>query len=71
MKWDNGRTKSMWMKMFLILVGLCMGAVFTSTALGFTVNLDVQGLPKSGTGPGDYVPIPSYRWLIEEDTTHR
>jgi large repetitive protein len=70
MKWDNGRTKSMWMKMFLILVGLCMGAVFASTALGFTVNLDVQGLPKSGTGPADYVPIPNYRWLIEEDTTH-
>ncbi len=72
MKWDNGRTKSMWMKMFLILVGLFMGAFFTSTALGFTVSLNVQGMPKKlpdGSQPAN-VPIANFRWLIEEDNTH-
>jgi FtsP/CotA-like multicopper oxidase with cupredoxin domain len=55
------------MTIFLIVVGLCMGAVFTSTALGFSVSLNVNGLPKDGSPAA---PITSYRWLIEEDTTH-
>jgi FtsP/CotA-like multicopper oxidase with cupredoxin domain len=49
-----------------------MGLLFSSTALGFTVNLNVQGMPKKladGTQPAN-VAIGNYRWLIEEDTTH-
>ena len=51
----------------LLFLVLGMVILFSSTALAFTVSLNVQGKPKVGNGTSA---IGNYRWLIEEDTTH-
>ena len=37
-------------RLSLLLLVLGIGLIFSTTALGFTVNLDVQGMPKKTGG---------------------
>ena len=53
----------------LLFLVLGMVILFSSTALAFTVSLNVQGMPK--VAKPERRPIGNYRWLIEEDTTNQ
>jgi large repetitive protein len=59
-------------RLSLLFLVLGISLLFSTTALAFTVSLNVQGMPKKlpdGSQPAN-VPIANFRWLIEEDTTH-
>jgi hypothetical protein len=67
MKGNSCSATSVRSRISLLFLVLGMVILFSSTALAFTVSLNVQGKPKVGNGTSA---IGNYRWLIEEDTTH-
>jgi hypothetical protein len=68
MKGNSRSAASVRSRLSLLFLVLGIGLFFSTTALAFTVNLNVQGKPKVGNGTSA---IGNYRWLIEEDTTNQ
>ena len=63
---NNGEVKRFRKVLFFLILGLWASAFFSSSVLGFTVNLTVQGNNKDGTS----TPVATFRWLVEEDNSH-
>jgi large repetitive protein len=68
MKGNSCSATSVRSKLSLLFLVLGIGFLFSTTALGFSVSLNVQGKPKVGNGTSA---IGNFRWLIEEDTTNQ